>query len=75
MGNAARRQELLAHLDQLDEAQQEQVLRYVRTLATAFSRGVPGESMLRFAGTIEQDDLAQMSQAIEDGCEQVHLDE
>ncbi len=38
-------------------------------------RGVPGRELLRFAGTIEPDDLILMEKAIEEGCEQVDADE
>jgi hypothetical protein len=37
--------------------------------------GVPGKELLRFAGTIEADDLRAMAQVIEEGCEQVDLNE
>ena len=48
------------------------MLEFVRTLVAAQVRGVPGQALLRFAGTIDASDLATMAQAIEDGCEQVH---
>jgi len=31
-------------------------------------QGIPGRELLRFAGTIEADDLELMSAAIEEGC-------
>ena len=34
-----------------------------------------GPVLIRFAGTITQDDLALISQAIEEGCEQVNPNE
>jgi hypothetical protein len=37
--------------------------------------GVPGRHLLQFAGTIDSADLDLMSQAIEEGCEQIDLDE
>lgn len=55
--------------------QQQQVLEYARSLANLPLRGVPGASLLRFAGTIEADDLELMKQAIEAGCEKVDEDE
>ena len=36
---------------------------------------VSGQSLLRFSGTIEREDLEQMSQAIAEGCERVNGDE
>ncbi len=62
-------------LDQLPLEQQRQVLEFARALATAPVRGVPGHTLVPFAGTIEADDLLTMTQAIEDGCEKVNPDE
>ena len=64
--------EICEYLHQLPLAQQRHVLEFVRALAAAQVRGVPGQALLRFAGTIEASDLATMAQAIEDGCEQVY---
>jgi hypothetical protein len=50
---------------------QQQVLDFVRELAAFVQRGVPGEKLVQFAGTIPADDLQLMRQAIEDDCEQV----
>jgi hypothetical protein len=64
--------EICEYLHQLPIEQQRHVLEFVRALATAQVRGVPGQALLRFAGAIDASDLATMAQAIEDGCEQVH---
>ena len=64
--------EICEYLHQLPLEQQRHVLELVRALVAAQVRGVPGQALLRFAGTIEASDLATMAQAIEDGCEQVH---
>ena len=66
--------EILVHLHTLALPQQREVLAFVRTLATAPS-GVPGRELLAFAGIIESHDLVTLQQAIDEGCEQVHLDE
>ena len=34
-------------------------------------KGIPGEKLLSFAGTISQQDLESMAQAIEEGCESI----
>jgi hypothetical protein len=65
-------QEQLAHLPL---EQQRQVLEFARALVTARVRGVPGQTLLQFAGLVEPDDLALMKQAIEDDCEQVQPNE
>ncbi|HHW41883.1 MAG TPA: hypothetical protein GXX19_12210 [Syntrophomonadaceae bacterium] len=68
------KQEILKQLDRLPYEVQRQVLNYVRTLAS-FPKGVPGKQLVRFAGTLSEEDARVMSQAIEIGCEQVDTDE
>ena len=75
MGNPALKREILDQLDKLGVEQQQQVLRFARTLVATQPKGTPGRELLRFAGAIERDDLQQIAQAIEEGCEQVNLDE
>lgn len=67
--------ELQNAIHQLPLSQQQQVLEYVRSLPANSLRGVPGASLLRFADTIEADDLERIKQAIEDGCEKVNENE
>ncbi len=67
-------QEILSHLHTLALPQQREVLAFVRTLA-ATPVGVPGKELLAFAGAIEPHDLAALQHAIDEGCEQVNLDE
>ena len=55
--------------------EQRQVLNYARSLALTAPVGTPGKELLRFAGTIEPDDLNLMAAAIQEGCEQVNGDE
>ena len=64
--------EICEYLHQLPPEQQRHVLEFVRALVAAQVRGVPGQSLLRFSGTIDASDLATMTQAIEDGCEHIH---
>jgi hypothetical protein len=54
---------------------QGQVLEFARTLVPSQVRGTPGQQLLRFAGSIPQDDLRLMHEAIEQGCEQVDSNE
>lgn len=63
--------EILEQLRMLPVAEQCRVLEFARALALARPRGVPGKELLRFAGTIPRDQLQQMKDAIEEGCEQV----
>lgn len=68
-------QELHEHLSHLGIEQQRQVVDFARALAVSQVRGVPGQALLQFAGTIEADELALMQCAIEDDCEQVNAHE
>ncbi len=67
-------QEILAHLHTLALPQQREVLAFVRTLA-ATPIGVPGRELFAFAGSIESQELVTLQRAIDEGCEQVNLDE
>ena len=66
---------VIEQLDALPEYLQRQVLEFVQALQVSVQRGVPGKQMLQFAGAIRVDDLESMRQAIENGCEQVNLNE
>lgn len=72
MSNSSFEQELLTEFAKLTPVHQQQVLHYVRTLSSAKPKGVPGSSLLKFAGTIDSQELQLMAQAIEEGCEQVN---
>ena len=56
-------------LGQLSREQQQQVLEFARALVATRVHSVPGQTLLRFAGVIEADDLAIMQQSIKEGCE------
>lgn len=67
-------QEIVSHLHTLALPQQREVLAFVRTL-TVTPAGVPGRELLAFAEIFEPRDLVTLQQAIDEGCEQVNLDE
>jgi len=46
-----------------------------RNAEPAELRGVPGDVLLEFAGTIPPDDVARMARVIEEECEQVDMNE
>lgn len=75
MFNMAIKTEILEQLEKLAADQQQQVLNFIRILALNKPVGVAGKELLRFAGAIDSRDLRSMAQAIEDGCEQVNLNE
>ena len=74
MVSAAIEKELHEQLEHLLAEQQRQVLEFARALATAQPRGVPGKDLLKFAGSIEKDELKIMSRAVEEDCERVDAD-
>ncbi|MBO3457362.1 hypothetical protein G7B40_030425 [Aetokthonos hydrillicola Thurmond2011] len=68
-------EQLIEELKVMPENLQYQVLEFARTLVGSQIHGVPGRELLNFAGTIPPDDILLMSRAIEQGCEQVDIDE
>lgn len=67
--------EILYQLDMLDTKQQKNVLNYIRVLGMKKSKGIQGNKLLSFAGTINSRDLKLMEQIIEEDCEKVNLSE
>ena len=65
------KRELEERLNQLPLDLQRRVLDFASALVTSRPKGTKGQALLRFAGTIPQEDLQEMSRAIEEGCEQV----
>ncbi len=63
--------EIVERMQELPPPQQRLVLERVRSLAGAPPQGVPAEDLLAFAGVMSPEDARQMSQAIEEACEQV----
>lgn len=63
--------EIVQKIKSLPDNLQRQVLIFVDALHISTMRGTKGKLLLEFAGTISQDDLSAMKQAIESGCEQV----
>ena len=64
-------EQIQAELEYLNPAAQEQVLNFLRQLNRS-NKGTPGKVVASFAGSIDQEDLKQMEEAIEQGCEQVN---
>ena len=63
--------EILDELHKLEKGQQTEVLEFVRSLTRSEMEGVPGKTLLRFAGTIDREDLAKMTETIQADCESV----
>lgn len=66
---------VLEQLDALDAEGKLRVLDFSRELARREQAQERGGALLAFAGTISRDDLAEMRQTIEEGCEKVDKDE
>ena len=71
MLNATVKKELINQIGLLDYEYQRRVLDFARALAMIGPKGIPGKQLLSFSGTIHADDLKDMGQAIEVGCEKV----
>lgn len=54
---------------------QKKVLNFIKELAASSKIGVPGRSLLKYAGEIPQDDLKVMSEVIENDCRKIEPDE
>ena len=51
------------------------VLEFIRALSISTPPGVPGQRLLRFAGAIPPEEVKLISEAIEQGCEQIDIHE
>ena len=65
------KQRIIEQIDALPVELQQHVLDFARALTKPVLKGIPGKSLLVFAGSIPEDDLQAMSDAIEAGCERV----
>ena len=66
---------VIEQLKTLPHELQWRVLEFTRALSISSPHGVPGQQLLRFAGTIPFEDAQLMREAIEEGCEQVDTNE
>ncbi len=67
--------QVVEQLKTMPQPLQSQVLNFAQTLVSTEIRGVPGQQLLQFAGTIPLDELRSMEEAIAQGCEQVDINE
>ena len=75
MKDTSVKKEILDEIHKLGKGQQAEVLEFVRSLAKSEQEGVPGKTLLRFAGTIDREDLAKMTEAIQSDCESIDPNE
>ena len=64
-------EKVVEQLRNLPHELQWRVLEFTRALALSVPRGVSGRKLLRFAGAIPSEEVQRMSDAIEQGCEQI----
>ena len=75
MAESSVEKDILNEIHRLGQEEQARVLEFARSLGEAKLPGVPGRSLLRFAGTIDKRDLEEMARSIDDACERVDPDE
>ena len=71
MTTTAINNEIMKFLPTLGKTQQEKVLSFLKSLAQ--NKNTSASQLLSFAGSIPQNELKQMQQAIQQGCE--HIDD
>jgi hypothetical protein len=65
------RLEIARQVEKLPPETQEQVLRFVNSLAASAPAGEKGANLRQFASSIDSVSAGQMSQAIEEECERI----
>jgi hypothetical protein len=68
-------EKVVEQLKNLPQELQWRVLEFTRALAGTTPHGIAGIQLLRFAGAIPLDEVKVMREAIEQGCEQVDVNE
>ncbi len=66
--------QIQAELGAMGPDELRRVLEFARSLRSPVV-GTPGNNLLEFVGTIAPDDLRQMQEIIEQGCERIDADE
>jgi len=68
-------QQILKQLNGLPSVEQRRVLDFARALGQTMPAGASWDELSRFAGVIDRADLRRMTEAIEEGCERIDLNE
>lgn len=66
---------IINELNSLNQFQQKKLLDYAMSLKVPKNKITDGKDLLGFSGVISKEDLAIMEKTIEEGCEQVDLNE
>jgi hypothetical protein len=73
MRESSAKDALLEELKRLAEPDRRRLLDYARSLGGRTPKGVTGESLAAYVGSVPESDAASIAAAIEDGCEKVDL--
>ncbi|CAG0989225.1 hypothetical protein METP2_02471 [Methanosarcinales archaeon] len=65
------RREIIKRLDRLPFEIQIKILDLAEAAAPSPQKGVSGKKLLRFTGILNADDVTDMTQAIENGCDKL----
>jgi hypothetical protein len=68
-------EELLRQFNQLPLEFQKKVLEFAKVLNATIPKGKPGKDLLKYAGSIDQNSLKAMEEAIKYDCERVDINE
>lgn len=75
MNTTSVEQTVIKYLKTLGTEEKKKVLEFTRLLSSSKIVGIPGKSLLSFAGSIDKKDLKLMQDAIDQDCEKVISDE
>jgi len=75
MSQTSIKQKINEQLNHMPPELQLRVLDFTQALISSTPRGVPGTKLLRFAGVMDAEEIRAITQAVEEGCEQVEIGE
>jgi hypothetical protein len=75
MNSTVLEKEIIEQINRLAQDEQRRVLEFAKALAQSRPTGEPGKNLLKWVGCIPAQDLKEMEQAIEEGCERVDQNE
>ena len=70
------KQQIDKELDVLTLDKQRKVLNFITHLSgSGIPPGVPGKKLIKFAGSLSEEDAEELSQIIQEGCEKIDYNE
>jgi len=69
------KQQIDRELDVLTVDKQRKVLDFIINLSGSIPPGVPGKNLIKFAGSLSEEDAEELSQIIQEGCEKIDYNE